>query len=265
MRASTPTPTVGLLGMGRLGRSLAALLPEAGYAVAPWRRGEPFPECEVAWLTVSDEAVAEVAQALPVGPVVLHASGALDLSVLAPHERAGSLHLLQSFPGPERAIPPTEGVPAAIAGHPEALAWAERIARDLGLRPFRVPGDRRLYHAAAVLAGNFATTLLDLASEVLAASGVDRAEAPGLLAPLALASLRQAAQVGPVAALTGPFARGDSAVVAAHLAALERDLPDIRAIYELLGQRTAQLAEEGGLSEACVQDLRRALAQPDEA
>ena len=66
------------------------------------------------------------------------------------HRPAGSLHPLQSFPGPEVAGPPGRGVPAAVAGDPEAVSAATQIALDLGMRPFEVPGDRRLYHLAAV-------------------------------------------------------------------------------------------------------------------
>lgn len=260
MTDSPPRPRVALLGMGRLGRSLAQLLPACGYEVRPWRRGAPLPEAEIAWLTVSDGSVAELARALPPGPIVLHASGALDLDVLAPHERRGSLHPLQSFPGPERAIPPLAGVPAAIAGHPEAAQAAEQLALDLGMRPFRVPGDRRLYHAAAVLAGNFATTLLDAAAGALSAAGVDPGLAPALLAPLALASIRQSAEVGPAEALTGPFARGDGPVVEAHLDALEEAAPDLAALYRVLGERTLALAARGGLGPEGVEALERALA-----
>lgn len=238
---------IALAGMGRLGRTLAALLPEAGHEVRPWSRGRARPDCEVLLLTVSDGAIAEVAAAWPAGPIVLHTSGATDWRVLRPHRPAGSLHPLQSFPGPEIAVPPMRGLPAALAGDPPAVAAAEAIARSLGWSPFEVPGDRRLYHAAAVLAGNFATVLLDRAAELLSAAGVDPAAAPGVLAPLALASIRQAGETGdPAAALTGPFARADRSVIAAHREAIEARVPGIAALYGELGRRAAELAERGG-------------------
>ncbi|MCB9759192.1 MAG: DUF2520 domain-containing protein [Alphaproteobacteria bacterium] len=260
MSDSPPRPTIGLLGQGRLGRTLARLLPERGHPVRIWRRGLPFPEVDVAWILVSDAGVAEVARALPVGPVVLHASGALGLDVLAPHLRAGSLHPLQSFPGPEVAIPPTQGVPAAIAGHPEARAVALQLARDLGFRPVDVPGDRRLYHAAAVMAGNFATALLDAASELLSAAGVPPEDAPAVLAPLALASIRQAAERGCAPALTGPFARGDAATVRGHLDAIEGAAPGLADLYRALGDRALSLLVERGMSSSDRAALRAAMA-----
>jgi predicted short-subunit dehydrogenase-like oxidoreductase (DUF2520 family) len=195
----------------------------------------PLPEADVVLLTVNDDNVAATAARLPVGPIVLHTAGALGLDVLEPHVRRGSLHPLMSFPGPERGVPPTDGVPAAIAGHPEALVAARALAERLGFRVFEVPGDRRLYHAAAVMAGNYATVLLDAASTLLAAAGVHPALAPSLLAPLALASVEQGAKVGPARALTGPLARGDAQAVAAQLETIDVLNPELAALYRAIG------------------------------
>lgn len=254
-----PRPTIAILGQGRFGRTLAPLLVARGYTVKTWRRGEPFPDCDLAWITVSDAAVAEVARALPVGPIVLHASGALDTEVLAPHVRRGSLHPIQSFPGPERATPPLEGVPAGLAGHPDAVRAGREIALSLGMAPFDVPGDRRLYHAAAVLAGNFATTLLDAAARALAGAGAP--DAAKLLAPLALASIRQTAELGFEGGLTGPFARGDAGVVAGHLAALQDLDPQLATLYRALGQATLDRMAEGPRSPGTLDALGRALQE----
>jgi predicted short-subunit dehydrogenase-like oxidoreductase (DUF2520 family) len=154
------------------------------------------------------------------------------VDALHPHHPSGSLHPLMTFPGPEVAVPDLTGVPAAIAGDPEARAVAELLARDLGLAPFEVPGDRRLYHAAAVIAGNFATILLGEAARVLEVAGVPRDQCLGILAPLALRSVDNARH-GVRAALTGPIARGDHATLERHRAALEEhDLRDVRELYD---------------------------------
>ena len=237
---------IAILGPGRLGRSLHALLRAGPFELSLWSRGQPVPACDVALLTVSDGAIAEVAAQVPAGPIVLHTSGATDVDVLRPHRPAGSLHPLQSFPGPEVAIPPVAGVPAALAGDPEAVAVARLIAEAVGFATFEVPGDRRLYHAAAVVAGNFATVLLADAARLLEAAGVDPEAAPSVLAPLALASIEQAARRGPAAALTGPFARGDLDVVERHLDAISSATPDLERLYRALGVRAATLSAAGG-------------------
>ncbi len=235
-----------IVGPGRLGRAAAAVLRGEGVAVRLIGRGEAIPPAEIVWLTVPDRMIAEVAaQVLPFGApergVLLHASGATDLSVLAPHPRAGSLHPLMTFSGSEAGPSPRGPVPAAVAGSPEAVAVARALALRLGWTPFEVPGDRRLYHAAAVMAGNFATTLLAEAAALLVAAGVPAEEAPGLLAALALTSIENAVRMGPRAALTGPVARGDEAVLAAHRAALAALAPEALGTYESLVVATRRL------------------------
>lgn len=210
---------VALLGLGRLGRTMAILLPAAGIDVVGWRRGEPLPEADVYWLTLRDDALGQVDSALPSHLVVLHASGALGPEVLATHAERGVLHPLMTFPGPEIGLPPLAGAGANIAGTPRACADAGQIATALGLVPFEITGDRRLYHAAACLASGHAAALFLEAAAVLARAGVPASEAPGLLLPLALESLRRAAAAGP-AAITGPAARGDQHTIDAHRAAL---------------------------------------------
>ncbi|MED5369859.1 MAG: DUF2520 domain-containing protein [Myxococcota bacterium] len=235
---------IAIYGPGRLGRTLAELLPAAGHQVVIWRRGEPHPTCDVAWLTVSDAAIASVSSLVPAGPIVLHASGSQGLGPVAQHTEHGSLHPLQSFPGPEVAIPPIQDVPAAIAGTPAALDASRQLALDLGFSPFHVPGDRRLYHASAVMAGNFATVLLQAASQLMAEAGVDPGQAPALLAPLAMASLKQAALSSPAQALTGPFARGDEPVIAQHQAAIREHRPELSELYEALAVQARVLAKD---------------------
>ena len=234
---------VGIVGPGRLGRSLALLLERAGHRVEVAGRGGD-PQADVVLLTVPDGEIATAAARITRAPVLLHCSGATGVEVLRPHRPAGSLHPLMTFPGPEISLPDLAGVPAAVAGDPEAVRVGTDLARSLGLRPFEVSGDRRMYHAAAVMAGNFATVLLAEASRVLAAAGVDPAEAPALLAPLALESLRNAA-ADPAAALTGPVARGDEAVLQGHREALgEAGLTDIRSLYDLLTASARRLASD---------------------
>jgi len=231
---------IGIVGPGRLGRSLAILLERAGHLVATSGR-HGWPEADVVLLTVPDGAIAEAAARVQGTPVLLHCSGACRVDVLRPYRPAGSLHPLMTFPGPEVALPDLTGVPAAVAGDSAAVAAATSVATSLGMRPFLVPGDRRLYHASAVMAGNFATVLLAEAARVLTAAGVPAAEAPSILAPLAVQSLRNASD-DPSTALTGPVARGDEATIERHRRALaDAGLADVVALYELLTAHARRL------------------------
>lgn len=238
-----PQPEIVIVGPGRLGRTVAAALEDVGWHVQLCGRGQAVVPCPITWLTVPDAAIERVAAQVPRGGVLLHASGATDLSALHPHELVGSLHPLMTFPGPEIAVPLMANLPAAIAGGHQAQQAARQIAAALGWRPFTVHGDRALYHAAAVIAGNYATTLLAIAAEVLTAAGVDADEAPSLLAPLAITSLLNAAGTDPTLALTGPVARGDTDVIARHRQSLAEVPGSAAAVYAVMLQATQGLLQ----------------------
>lgn len=237
---------IHLVGPGRLGRSLHVLWSQRGHDVRLIGRDEALdPEADVLVLCVPDPAIAAVAARLTASCPVLHCSGATDLSPLAHLPEHGSLHPLMTFPGPELSLPDLEGVAAAIEGTPLARALATQLALDLGLRPVLVSGDRRLYHAAAVMAGNFATVLLAEAAAVLGRLQIPEDQAVRMLLPLALGSLRNAAP-SPARALTGPAARGDHLTLARHVEALlQADLAGIAELHALLAGRALRLAGHG--------------------
>jgi predicted short-subunit dehydrogenase-like oxidoreductase (DUF2520 family) len=223
------TPLV-IVGPGRLGRSAQVILARGGHAVQLIGRHEAIPRAELTWLTVPDREIEAAAAIVPEGGVLLHASGASTVDILRPHRPAGSLHPLMSFPGPENGLPTATRIPAAVAGDEAAQEAARGLAQKLGFSPFTFDGDRAQYHAAAVMAGNFATTLLVAAGRVLAASGISEPDARSLLAPLAMTSLHQSITHG-TNALTGPIARGDEAIVKKHVEALTLLDPDLAELY----------------------------------
>ncbi len=251
---------IGVIGAGRLGASLAAALRAAGHplvAVASARLASAealaaelaatpveappvealtveaaVARCDLLFLTVPDAAIGPLAAALPwrAGQSVAHCCGAHTLHVLAPAAargaRTGCLHPLQSFPtrtgDPARFRGTTCGVEGA-----EPLGGAlEALARSLGADVVRLDGvDRALYPAAAIFASNCAIALLGAASRSWARAGLPLAAARPALAPLLQGAAANAAAHELRDALTGPLARGDTATVAAHLAALAADPP----------------------------------------
>jgi predicted short-subunit dehydrogenase-like oxidoreductase (DUF2520 family) len=84
----------------------------------------------------------------------------------------------------------------------------------IGAQPFALAAEHKvLYHAAAVFATNFLPVLQVVAADLWRSTGVPQA----LIGPLSVSLLRNAVQniteQGAVRALTGPAARGDTAVV----------------------------------------------------
>jgi predicted short-subunit dehydrogenase-like oxidoreductase (DUF2520 family) len=192
----------------------------------------------VVLLCVPDGQIAAAARAVPPGPLLGHCSGATSLDALGGRE-GFSLHPLMSVPrGSSPAI--LLGAGAAVDGTSErALAVAGTLARALGLIPTRVaPEDRVAYHAAAAMAANFLVALEAAAERLAATAGVTRQQ----LAPLVLATARQWAELGPVAALTGPIARGDDAIVERHRATVEERAPELLSLWAALADQTRALA-----------------------
>jgi len=224
---------IGIIGPGKLGKSLFALLSACGHHVRLYGRGQQ-PDEPVVLLTVPDRNLQAVAATITPGRVLLHCSGASDIDILRPHEPAGSFHPLMTFPGVDVGLPCLKGVPVAIAGDKPARDIAKALAEDLDMKPFHVPGSRSLYHAAAVMAGNFSTALLSSGAQMLTAAGIPREEAPSLLLPLAIASLTNA-QNDPIRCLTGPAARNDQHTIDEHRAALkEASLEHLLETYDVL-------------------------------
>ena len=149
--------SVTIIGSGRVGSAVAARLRERGVAVEP--------EADLVVICVPDDAIADVAAGVPVGPWLAHVSGATSLTALEPHERRFSVHPLQTFTrarGPEQL----DGAWAAVTAETdEARATGRWLAETLGLRPFDLDdAERPLYHAGAAIASNYRVTLHAVAS-----------------------------------------------------------------------------------------------------
>jgi predicted short-subunit dehydrogenase-like oxidoreductase (DUF2520 family) len=219
--------TIHVIGTGRAGGAIAARLRERGLSVTTGR--DPDPAAELVLLAVPDAAIPEVARGIPIGPWVMHVSGATTLAALDPHERRFSVHPLQTLTrarGPEQL----DGAWAAVGAEGDAARErATWLAETLGLRWFEVAdADRPLYHAGAVIGGNFVVTLYRAASRLLGEVGAP----PEAIVPLMTRTIENGFD------LTGPIARGDWTTVDAHLRALETRAPELVPLYRALADAT---------------------------
>jgi predicted short-subunit dehydrogenase-like oxidoreductase (DUF2520 family) len=218
---------VHVIGTGRAGSAIRGRLLERGLVVTDGRA--PEAEAELVLLCVPDQVIGDVAVGVASGPWVAHVSGATTLGALDPHERRFSTHPLQTLTR-ERGPEQLDGAWAAISGETdEALDRARWLAEALGLRPFEVAdADRTLYHAAAVIGGNFVVTLWRVATRLLEQVGAP----PEAIVPLMTRTIENGFD------LTGPIARGDWTTVEAHLSALEERDPDLVPLYRALAEAT---------------------------
>jgi predicted short-subunit dehydrogenase-like oxidoreductase (DUF2520 family) len=228
-----------IVGRGRVGTLLATGLRQAGIEIVGPLGHEVIPAgVDAVLLCVPDSEIAGAANAVPIGPLVGHCSGATSLTVLAPHE-GFSVHPLMTIAigdQPSRL----SGAGAAIAGAtPRALGLAESLARMLGMAPVRVADeDRAAYHAAASIASNFLITLEAGAEQLAASAGIDRE----LLAPLVRATVENWLSLGAQRALTGPVARGDEDTVARQREAVSERVPELLELFDALVNATRNLA-----------------------
>jgi predicted short-subunit dehydrogenase-like oxidoreductase (DUF2520 family) len=257
---ATGRTRVVVVGGGRLGGALALSLSARRWPVSVLSRTEEgrarvralglkpatpreLEQARVALLCVPDKAVPEVARemarTLGKGTALVHCAGALSLKALGtPRGRPlGSFHPLCAVSDPRDSL---AGHAVAISTRSRALkAVLRRMAKELELQVLEVPENRRAaYHAGAVLSAGSMVALMSVAVEALGQAGIPEEAALSALLPLMRSSLRGMEARGLVRGLTGPVARGDAGVVAAHLAALP---PEVAEVYRLLSQRALRL------------------------
>ena len=287
------TATLNIIGPGRVGRTLGALLQRAklcavqdvlsaevataetavafigaGHAV---RKLSDLRTADVWLLTPPDAAIATVATALAAtgrvrqNDIVFHCSGSQPSSLLAPLAATGahiaSVHPLKSFADPAAAIKSFAGTYCAAEGDAAALAvltpWFEQLGAKVAVID---PAGKTLYHAASVLVCNDLTALMEAGLRAYAGAGLDRATAQAMMEPLVRETLDNIFALGTARALTGPVARGDADVLTRQLAALKQLDPRIAEAYRALNQIAVELAKaQGGASAVALQAVTQAL------
>lgn len=283
----TDRPVVGVIGPGRAGVGLALALAQAGYTVrlhGHRKKSVPAPltltvgdgDAPPAWvsqagvviLAVRDDGIRPLAEALAAAGaitrdhVVLHLSGAQGQealgSLVTSRAALGSLHPLQTIVEPERAPARLKGAWAAVEGMPRAVEAAERLAQDVGMRPFRIATKAKpIYHAGAVFASNYLVVVEAVAQRLLRHAGLSDADAWAALRPLVEGTLENLSRAEPKDALTGPVARGDTATIVRHIESLAGDDGKL---YRALGRAALELAQKRGMDEATAERVAAALA-----
>ena len=228
------------IGAGRAVPDVAALRPADLYLVA-----------------VSDDAIANCAETLAQsgldlsGSIVWQVSGALPSALLAPvRERGGevaSVHPVKSFADPSACVADFAGTWCGIEGDARAVELLSAAFEAIGGRIFSVDADfKTVYHAGAVLVCNYLTALMEVGIRAYQKGGLPRDTALQVMEPLVRGTVDNIFRVGTVQALTGPIARGDAAVVAAQLAALDGWDSEMAELYRNLGRVALDLSRRRG-------------------
>jgi predicted short-subunit dehydrogenase-like oxidoreductase (DUF2520 family) len=276
--SDTPGPEsllrIVLIGAGRVGPAIAALLQDAGHQIAGVASRSPdsaapaaerlrapvfdidgdVPDATVALIAVPDSVVAEVGgrigSRLPEGTILCHFAGAFGIDVwssISGRHGLCALHPVQACPTTDLAIARLPGSAWGVTCTPETQSWARRlIERDLrGIAVDVAEQHRALWHAAAVTTANGTTGLLASAEAMLRSIGIE--QPLEVLGPLATGAVQNARETHhALSVLTGPAIRGDVATIRSHLDALSRYAPDLSHAYRLASRITIDAARRSG-------------------
>lgn len=271
-------PSFAIIGAGKVGSALALLLKERGYSpIGVYSRSitsaqklaeqlqtkvyhhpaEVAGVADLVFITTTDREIGPIANLIArkgnCGPkqIIIHTSGAHSSEIMAAVRQQGtrilSVHPLQSFANLESAMENLPGSCFALEGDQEALATGIELVNDLQGQYFIIKAeDKPLYHAAAVVASNYLVSLVHLSSSMYQKLGLSEQQALDALFPLIQGTLKNIFKTGPVAALTGPVARGDGTTLMGHMKAISNMDWRTQEAYRHLGLYTVGVAIENG-------------------
>lgn len=207
-------------------------------------------DCDLIFITTPDDAIYQAASVLAAfrndfkGKLIGILSGAHSTLTLAGLYNKGasvfSFHPPYTFPSKHIEPRELDNITFTLEGKGDMYSDFKRALQDAGIRYVQIqPEHKALYHTAACIAANYATTLTWAARRLLKTAGVNES----LFENLSLAAVKNAYKAETAQdALTGPIARGDSLTVAKHLSALRDYDPELLTLYKTLGLYTNEIS-----------------------
>jgi len=269
-------PSIALIGPGRLGQAVMALLRQQGYPItaivgrdrqrtaeaarfigAELMATTDINRCapaDIILIATADDQLAQIAEQLTstvplrVTTLLIHCSGLHTADVLKHSatvvQPTLAMHPLQTFASGEQGKDSLSGCYFSLEGDAAGIEQGQQIVADLGGESFTIDGAYKArYHAAACMASNFVTTLIDSAGKILSQCNPQQELPVAVLGPLIRTAVENTLALGAEAALTGPIVRGDDGTVSRHIGQLQHHHPDLVALYQQLGEKTVELAQ----------------------
>jgi predicted short-subunit dehydrogenase-like oxidoreductase (DUF2520 family) len=268
-----------LIGAGRVGNALAEALFQWGWKCAAVISHRPEPARQLAlrvgapiwgdklnllpenfsprgvahlFLCTPDDILSTIVNDLVQLPrqwdevFVAHTSGIHSSLILKPLAERGavaaSLHPAMSFTGVEGEWQKLAGGWVALEGNEAAQKAGREVLTAFAAKYILLlPEQKILYHIACVLVSNYLVTLHAQAEMLLESVG-GVTDGRALLQNLSRTVLENLKTQSGVEALTGPIARGDAGVIAAHLRLLAENYSQLLPVYRELGLATLALA-----------------------
>ncbi|NSW89592.1 MAG: DUF2520 domain-containing protein [Firmicutes bacterium] len=285
---------IGIIGLGKLGCSLAVGLKKEGYIISGLYSKsadsvkfanakldtnfenslvDTVEKSEIVFITVPDSSIVNVVMEISSGlsresicnKVFIHCSGALSSHVLELLEEkgayTGSLHPVQTFADKETGWKGLYGIYYGFEGNNRAYEIIKPIILSFKGKVLNINEKyKSLYHAAACIVSNYFVTLAYIAGHLFESIGAESDEGIKALKPLIEKTLYNIDSLGPVNALTGPISRGDIETVAGHIEAIKEKNPEILDVYKALGRITVEIGlEKGTIHDEQAELLKRLL------
>lgn len=212
------------------------------------------------WITASDDALSLLANQIAQLEIpqqieaFVHTSGVHSTKVLQPINDKGfhtySAHPLMAFADAEKSVEQLNSTYFSIETPTEEQAESNNCLTSLfektANNTLQIDSNKKeLYHCAASVLSNYMVTLLNMAYELFAESGMSKSEIKRATAPLLASTLNNInINENMSDALTGAIKRGDASTVAKHIEALESYMPNKKATYIELGKATMAMLQD---------------------
>jgi predicted short-subunit dehydrogenase-like oxidoreductase (DUF2520 family) len=192
---------------------------------------EDIAEADVYIISVTDNAIAEVAANLPFqNRLVVHTSGSSELSVLDSKNRKGVFYPLQTFSKSKEID--YSSIPLCLEAENETdLLLLEQLANTITQKSYRISSEqRKSLHVAAVFVCNFVNHMYTIGNQICE----DNKVSFEILHPLIQETAQKILTLSPIEAQTGPALRNDTKTIQKHIAFLEDT--NYKEIYKTLTQ-----------------------------
>ena len=260
---------IAIIGIGRLGKSLARALCEVGCDVVAlsdldknkaigcakkcgdstkYYQIEQIPRTvTMVILTVGDDSISLLAKTISrlniVGPstVVFHTSGVASAAAMNDLKnrtnRLASVHPVQTFSGAEDDWKRLYNIYYSMEGDKLALVRIKSVIAQLKGKTFLInASDKSLYHLACVFASNYFISVISVATQIFGKLDISEQKAIQILEPLIIASADNVSKKGVASSATGPVTRGDVGTLVNHLQNLQNSVPEFMVVYIELGK-----------------------------
>ena len=210
------------------------------------------------WITVTDDALEEVSNVIAHMDIpkhvktFIHTSGVHSSKILSSLEKKGfdtySAHPLMAFGSVEESASQLNSVYFALESNENEYTelYLNRFFDQIGNKTLAIDTEKKeLYHCAASVLSNYMVTLINLAYEMFAETGMSKEDIKEATAPLLQSTLKNINENKKMSeALTGAIKRGDITTVIKHLEALEKYMPSKTILYKELGKETMEMLQD---------------------